>query len=250
MTNLEFANRLLGKPSPNIDPNLLARFEIYETNFLGGLTEALAQSFPVVRALVGAAYFEMLAYNYIRACPPSSPIIAQYGAGFGDFLENASVKGSIAYLPDMARLEYARLHALHATDVIRWSGLHQEGVEALLDRNITLHPSVTLIASPHPIVTIWLAHQTEPIEAVEDWSPQSVLIYRGPDALAHLVIEPQEREWLDRLCASANLGASLGCFDTTEEATVALQLTLRLLMLDALVTEPSESTSIHKLRIK
>jgi hypothetical protein len=245
VTNGEFANRLLGKPSSDIDPALSARFEIYEANFLGGLTEALARSFPVVRTLVGAAYFEMLAYNFIRACPPRSPVVARYGEGFADFLETDSVIETVAYLPDMARLEYARLRALHAANRERWEDLHQDGVETLLRQKIMPHPSLTLIMSSYPIATIWQAHQTEPVEPLDDWLPQNVLVYRSEEELAHLVIDPLGTQWLDWLNYEPTLGAALGRIDTPEEATFALQLTLRLLMSETLVVERPKPISIQ-----
>ena len=55
------------------------RFAVYRNNVLASLIDALADSFPVVQALVGEPFFRAMAQIYVRECPPESPILAEYG---------------------------------------------------------------------------------------------------------------------------------------------------------------------------
>ena len=64
------------------------RFAVYRNNVAAGLIDALAQRFPVVRRLVGDAFFEAMARGYVVTCPPASPIMLLYGESFPDFVEN------------------------------------------------------------------------------------------------------------------------------------------------------------------
>jgi len=77
-------------------------------------------------------------------------------------LGDADGAAQYALLGIFARLERARLEALHAADaaVLEMSSLPADG-EQLLGAHFTAHPALRLVASNHPIVTIWLTNQTD-----------------------------------------------------------------------------------------
>ncbi|MEZ5722575.1 MAG: DNA-binding domain-containing protein [Paracoccaceae bacterium] len=58
------------------------RFDVYRNNVVVSLSEALATGFPVVRKLVGEAFFSAMAGVFVRAHPPRSPVLTMYGEGF------------------------------------------------------------------------------------------------------------------------------------------------------------------------
>ena len=62
------------------------RFAVYRNNVTVSLMGAIADTFPVCQALLGAARFRDLARAFVRAQPPRSPVLARYGAGFADFV--------------------------------------------------------------------------------------------------------------------------------------------------------------------
>ncbi len=169
------------------------RFAVYRNNVLHSLTDALAHTFPVTQALVGEEFFRAMAHIYVRANPPRSPILAYYGQGFADFVAGFAPAASLPYLPDVARLEMARVEVYHAVDE---PGLTPQGLAQAVARHhgctaslLQLTPAVQLLRSRHPVVSVWSAHQTDTVDlSAIDWnSAQAALICRN-DELEVLVI--------------------------------------------------------------
>lgn len=137
------------------------RFAVYRNNVVVSLVDALATRFPVVQRLVGEVFFRAMARLYVRHAPPRSRLLHEYGEGLPDFVETFGPARSVPYLADVARLEAARTRAYHAADATplppaAFAGISAERVGGLVVR---LHPSVQLVASPWPIVSIWEAHR-------------------------------------------------------------------------------------------
>lgn len=133
------------------------RFAVYRNNVVAGLIDALAQRFPMVRRLVGDAFFEGMARVYVVTCPPASPIMLFYGESFPDFVENFAPTANVPYLSDVARLEMARGRAYHAADAasVEPRAFAALRTERLADLRFEFHPSVSIIKSPYPVVSIW-----------------------------------------------------------------------------------------------
>jgi len=133
------------------------RFNVYRNNFYASLIDVLAGRYPVVQRLVGEEFFRAMAKVYVDQKPPRSAMILAYGGGFSDFLAEFPPVADVPYLPDIARLEWARHTAYHAADATPlgaedFAGVPAEHVAAL---TLTLHPSLTVVSSRYPIVAIW-----------------------------------------------------------------------------------------------
>lgn len=135
------------------------RFDVYRNNRAVGLVEALQSGFPAVRRLVGDEYFNAAARAYIDAHPPRSPVLLRYGESFAEFVESLPSAAGVPYLGDVARLEWLRRRALHAADA------EPAGIECLgevpesrmNDVTFALHPSLAVLASRWPFVSLWSA---------------------------------------------------------------------------------------------
>jgi hypothetical protein len=92
------------------------RFSVHRNNVVGSLVDALADTFPVVQALVGTEFFGAMAAGFVRAQPPRSPLMHRYGGELPAFIEGFAPARSLPYLSDVARLEFARVQACHAAD--------------------------------------------------------------------------------------------------------------------------------------
>jgi hypothetical protein len=138
-----------------------ARLRIYRHHVLTSLTDALRATYPVVCRLVDERFFAYAADAYIRACPPSGPCLFEYGGSFPEFLAAFPPCRELAYLPDVARLEWAMNLGLHAHDAesIDPARLGAVRPERLAQLVVHLHPSVCLLASPWPIDRIWRGNQ-------------------------------------------------------------------------------------------
>ncbi len=134
------------------------RFAVYRNNVAVSLTAALASRFPVIRRLVGEAFFAPLARLYAEMDRPKSPVLAEWGEGFADFLGAFPPLARYPYLPDVARIECARGRAFHAAD----AAPVDPAVLVAADTNrvtFVLHPSVHLLHLASPAVSIWARNQ-------------------------------------------------------------------------------------------
>jgi hypothetical protein len=151
-TLLDDGARLAGvSPAESID--------VYRNNFLEGHRKALAATYPVVAALVGADCFRTLAYDYARGYPSRAGDLAQFGGEFPFFLRALYASGEHAYLVDVARLEWSYIDALNAADA---TALAAQSLAATVDAErltFEFQPSVRLLRSPFPVLAIWQAHQ-------------------------------------------------------------------------------------------
>jgi hypothetical protein len=68
------------------DAKVERRFAVYRNNVAVGLTEALATRFPVIRRLVGDAFFASLARLYFERNRPRSPVITEWKESFATAL--------------------------------------------------------------------------------------------------------------------------------------------------------------------
>lgn len=141
------------------------RFAVHRNNVASSLIEALADTFPVVQALVGVDFFRAMAGVFVREHPPRSRLLVRYGCGFADFIAGFEPAASVPYLADVARLEMARVNAFHAADAqplsLEHSGQALAAGPRIGELQLAVHPSASVVASAYAIVSIWAAHQAQ-----------------------------------------------------------------------------------------
>ncbi len=201
------------------------RFAVYRNNVTLALSEALAASFPALQTLVGEDFFGEMARLYLRAHPPETPVLAQWGAAMPGFLESFPPLADYPYLPDVARLELALRQSYHAADS---TPVSPEALalppDDLMRARLTLAPALRLIPSVWPLHDIWSGAQ--PGAAAQD-----VLITRpGYDPEPH-PLPPGAAPFLAALMQGETLEQALG---TAPEFD--LQATLGLLIAGRAIT--------------
>lgn len=136
---------------------------IYRNHFLISLEDALAATFPAIRALVGLDYFAQAARRFVRQSPPDNPCLHAYGESFPDFLDGLPEACELPYLGDVARLEWAVNAAYHAPDApaLRFDRLERTVAELLWNWSVELHPSAQLLTSRYPVTAIWRTAQPD-----------------------------------------------------------------------------------------
>jgi hypothetical protein len=167
-----------GVPSPR-------RFAVYRNNVVVGLVGALKANYPAVCRIVGEEFFDAMARVFVTSQPPSSPMLLDYGAGFADFIWGFEPVADLPYLADVARLERAWLEAYHAADAVP---LAPEALAAIPGDDVagltfSLHPSLRLIWSRFPVLTIWRMNVGDGVPAPVDLTAggEDALVVR-PDA--------------------------------------------------------------------
>lgn len=168
------------------------RFGGYRTNIEFGLRNALAETYPIVKRLVGDDFFDAMALAYIQENRPASPVLHEYGASFGSFIETYEPVASLPYLADVARFERVWLDAYHAADCafLQIDTLAEIAAQELDNLRFRFHPSFNLLQSPFPMVSIWRAHQddNEPdLSSIFHTTEQAVIIRPELDVHVHSV---------------------------------------------------------------
>jgi Putative DNA-binding domain len=132
------------------------RFGVYRNNVYASLIDVLAGRFPVVARLVGDEFFRAMARAYVGREPPRAAVLIRYGVSFPDFIADFAPAASVPYLADMASLEWAWHAAYHAPDAVPLPLAQLAGaIDHAEDAVLTLHPSLSVVRSPYPIVSIF-----------------------------------------------------------------------------------------------
>lgn len=129
------------------------RLDIYRNTIFSGLTKALRLCYPVVQRLVGDDFFDGAAQFFIAEHPPRAAYLDQYGEEFSDFLRHFPPAASLAYLADVARLEWAVNYAIHAPDVEPLELARLAAVEPNDQSRVSFvpHPSIRLLRADYPV---------------------------------------------------------------------------------------------------
>ena len=212
------------------DPRV--RFGVHRNNVVVSLVAALQDTFPVARQLVGDEFFAAMARIYVCEQPPASPVLTDYGDGFGDWLVQFEPVTALPYLADMARLERARVRAFHAADAAALGAgaiaQHLADPQCLPRARLALHPSLSVLMSPFAVVSLWSAHQSAgamPTVAIDD--PEAALVLRAPDdEVLVIAIPPAAAIFVRQLDEARTLGAALEAASSAGSFDLAATLTL------------------------
>jgi Putative DNA-binding domain len=205
--------RALTDPDAALPPGVIgsaARFNIHRNNIAASLTAVLASRYPVIRRLVGDDFFRAAAGTFIARHPPQSPVLMEFGGNFAAFLAALEPAASLPYLPDIARLEWARHAAYHAADAAPadLSLIARLDPDRMSLLRFTMHPSVAVVASPFPILSIWRTNSfdAEVTPIARDAGGETVLIVRP-----HLdVVTASLPAGSDNFIAALATGTTLG----------------------------------------
>src|SRR5580700_6166991 len=94
----------------------IKRYNVYRNNVTVSLIDALAATYPAVQRITGVDFFRAMARFHVRATPPTSPLLFEYGRDFPAFIESYEYAQNMPWLADVARIERAWLDAYHAED--------------------------------------------------------------------------------------------------------------------------------------
>jgi Putative DNA-binding domain len=172
---------LAGVPAAIANVDLRAGVDFRHAGIGAFLVRALAARYPVVRRLIGDDSFLDVAGRFVAKQPPRLPIVQHFGETFPHYLRSLGGAASFEYVADIAALEAARARAYHSADA---TPLDAQTLSSLStgrfdECSVILHPSVALVASRFPVVTIWRTNQTETGGgAFDQWRPEAALIAR------------------------------------------------------------------------
>ena len=186
--------------------------EVYRNNYRGNLHDTLAGAYPVIEQLVGKDFFRHMTRQFIGQHLSCSGNLHHYGAGMADFLAAFEPAQGLAYLPDVAALEWA-CHCAYFSDDEATLDIGKLGMippEQYPDLILHTHPACHLVRSRYPIAAIWHAHQPGAPDNFRidlDSGSCRALVSRKNDVV--LVSEQTESgaSWLEAIQAGVPLGA-------------------------------------------
>ena len=225
---------------------LTSALDIYRNNYRGSLQDALVAAYPVVEQIVGADFFRMLAKNYIEQHPSRSGNLHEYGAVLPDFLATFSPAQSLAYISDVARLDWACHRAYYATDVASFdvSRLQSIPTERYAELIWLCHPACYLLNSPYPLLAIWQAHQpgAEPDFRVDlESGGGAVLVSRNNNGIVVDALSEGAADWLQRIQAGTPMGmatdGTLAAYPVFDLAVTLADLVTKGVLVDCNVGE-------------
>lgn len=184
----EFAHALRDAQVParhvrgrGLDPS--RRIQVYRNNMLSSLTAALRTVYPVTERLVGEQFFAAAAQGYIQSNPSHSGNIQDYGGAFPAFLQGFAPAAALAYLPDVAALEWRRLETALGPPHTPMDLAALAAVPAELQPELHFRhqPTARAFCSPHPILSIWeFCQSAEPEGELDLDAPGECVLFARP----------------------------------------------------------------------
>jgi hypothetical protein len=214
----------LGEPDATVapaDPVLLGaiaaraalgaapRLRIYQDMYRARLTDVLREDFPRVVAILGDETFEALAARYLAAHPSAHPSVRHVGDRFADFVGRA--RPDPPFLPDLARLEWARVEVFDAADAepLMLSDLQAIAAERWPALDLHAIPASRLLRCTWPAHEIWASPDRWIPGHAPPWEPRPVAIrvWREGDDVSHAAIGALEGRLFPLLERGAPLSA-------------------------------------------
>lgn len=190
------------------------RIGIYARMYFARLLDALHEDFPRVAAYLGWERFQALVRAYLTAHPSTHPSVRNIGRCFADFLAvQAEIQAELPFLPDLARLEWARLEVFDAPDAepLQLAQLQRIPPEDWPALRFQVIPACLVLHSAWPVHEIWSTgegewrpEQIQPRETVvRIWRQEFTVYHASMDPFEHRAFAyVQEGEPFAALCAA------------------------------------------------
>jgi hypothetical protein len=159
------------------------RYNVYRNNVTVSLIDALGAIYPAVQRITGTEFFRAMARFHVRATPPTSPLLFEYGRDFPAFIESYEYAQDMPWLADVARIERAWLDAYHAADAaaLPAATLAQVPADRLGDIIFGVHPTTRIVRSAYPAVAIFAMNRADgPVTSLKSSAAEDALVTR-PD---------------------------------------------------------------------
>jgi hypothetical protein len=158
-----------------------ARLEVYRNNVFGNFRSVLEMVYPTVLELVGDDVFENLCVKYRQKYPSPSGNLDDYGQFFPKLINDLKNEHKLAYLKDIANLEWKFHRAYFVRNVTDFQieKFQKLKEEELCEVKFKLHPSCVLISSKYPIFSIWESVDSKQKLNLKNLPKEFVLIERA-----------------------------------------------------------------------
>lgn len=191
-----------------------ARLGIHRHHMLSSLSRALGETFATVQALVGPDFFRQLAQAFVAQHLPAQPVLAEYGEAFPEFIAVRENSHGLAYLADVARLDWALNAAFYSRRGIRLAAADLAALpaEQLPSMSLVLAPGTAVVRSRYRLDRIWQASQPGASDQAVDAEQGAVclLVLRRPDDAGFVALGTGEAAFVSALGGGLSLEEATG----------------------------------------
>lgn len=225
---------------------------VYQNNTRLTLLSAVETTYPVIARVLGDEFFTGLARSYVITTPSVSGNLFGYAKQFGAWLrhwlaalEDRDEAAELAYLPDLAQLEWLVHQAHFAPDAPTFDFNALQAVNPAQQGALCfkLHPSCALLTADYPVAQIWRMHQGNAAAPPSiDWDavPERLLLWRQSLSQFEIAVKLEEcaagaHQFLNDL-ASGETFMQAASSALAIDATLDLQALLLDLVSDGVIT--------------
>jgi hypothetical protein len=197
-------------------------FAVYRNTWMKACIDAIEANFPAVACLVGQEWMRSAAAAFALEHMPMNGCLANYGKTFPDFLATSAATTELAYLGEVARLDWLFLACGNAADActLHAGQLAAFSASGLASRYLRPHPTARWHASPLPARTIWEASRSgRAVTGDLAWMPEATLMLRTEGQVRVHAIGARSCALLDACHAGHALGVALDFAMSTGDAT-------------------------------
>jgi|SRR6266702_6473726 hypothetical protein len=204
----------------NPGKGMIKRYNVYRNNVTVNLIDALAAVYPAVQRITGVEFFRAMARFHVRATPPASPLLFEYGRDFPSFIESYEYARDMPWLADTARIERAWIDAYHAADAapLRAEALAAIDPKSLAQVRFVPHPATRIVRSRYPAVAIFAMNRSdEPVSPLHSSHAEDALVTRPEQDVIVSRLPPGGATFLIALIEGMPLGAGAeAAFNATD----------------------------------
>lgn len=184
------------------------RIAVYRHSIFGKLVDALLATYPVLARIVGLPFFRAAAQAYVRQYPSESGDLNEYGEQFAEFIATWPHGRELAYLPDVARVEWQVQQVYYAAEATAdLSVLAACPPQEYGTLRFTLAPAFVRMDSALPLADIWRVNAADYCgDMAVDFSVGARLLLRRANGQVLVeTVGADEAAFIDALAAAASL---------------------------------------------
>jgi hypothetical protein len=212
---MELPDILAGAPAVAAGSERLSPVEqlnVYREQFWLRHMGALEEDFPSLVHLLGEEAWNDLGAAYLAAHPPDSFTLRDLGKKLSEFVHRVAPYSRDVFLYDLARVEWAFVEAFDAADAppLDVSTIGAAGEDEWARATVVFHPAMQRLALSYPADEYRAAVRSKAVPGPErpSPSPRYLVVYRGPENLQYIDIEPLAFALLEKLSRGDALGAA------------------------------------------
>jgi hypothetical protein len=208
------------------------RLDVYAQMYWMRLAAVLREDYPRVAAILGEDELSAIVRAYLARFPSTHPSVRYVGDRFADFLAECDHTTPRPFLPDLARLEWARLAVFDAADApaLRIEDLHAIPASEWPEVALRPIPALRILRSCWPIHELWSDHDGP--DVLVPRAETHLRIWRQDAAVYQAPMDACERRALESVVSGEPFAATCAALETIvgdpeRAAREAAQLVLR-----------------------